>query len=104
MATLPVKLKVHSLSHLDHLIDERHTDFMLEAVVQPSGETRTSYIYVDRPKRVLAANDDAVIYDNFGYNACLLVLANPGKYEASIYCLGNWSAHDIAQETARWGL
>ena len=96
------EIKVQSLTHLHSLVKRNFTSYKLEAKVAPSGEIRSCYIYVDMPKQLHGANENGILTDNFGYDACVLVLTNPGKYSASIYCLGDWSAHEIAEETAKW--
>lgn len=97
------RIKVHSVWHLHDLLRRGKSCFRVEAVVQPSRELRGQDLSgVHRPTEILAANDHSVISNCFGYDCCLLVLSDPNRYEATIYCYGAWNAHDEAEETAKW--
>jgi hypothetical protein len=97
------KIKVHNIYHFLDLLKRGHAYFRLEAVVQPSGELRGKDLYgVHQPTEILAANGKVSISNCFEYDACMMVLSEPDRYEATIYCHGDWSAHDEAEEIRKW--
>lgn len=96
------KIKVHSVLHFHDLMQRGHHWFQLEARVQPSGEMRTKFLSGVMPREVIVSNGKIKITNSFEYDACMLVLEDPSRYDATIYCYGDWSSHDEAEEIRKW--
>lgn len=93
-----VEVRVKSVAHLDSLIDRGFRQFKLSTKSSFWGtssefRTLTTNLYVYKSNRS----------SNFAYDACIKVLQNEeSRYDAALTCLGEWSAHELAEETAEW--
>lgn len=101
-----LELKVYSVDHLRDLLRRRFTQYRLEAITQPLNETRSESLYIECAP-VLGAVADQVAglprRDNFCWDIAALVLNDKGvKYQASVFCVADWNAHEIAEETVKW--
>lgn len=99
------RVEVYSVEHLHDLILRRKKYFHLEAIVQPSGELRKTDLFIDWPSKNYGTVQGAMVTDNFSYDIAIRVLEDKGeKWQAKVYCPGDWNAHDIAAETEKWGV
>jgi hypothetical protein len=98
-------VQVQSTMHFLDLIRRGKRHYRLEAIVQPSGELRGTDVYADIPSVNHGYAQGAMVTDNFGYDIIMRVLEDKGeKWDAQVYCPGDWSAHDVAAEIEKWGV
>lgn len=102
---IKLDVRVQSLEHLQSLLKRDLYEYRLEAEV--GRESRSIKLYFQyrklAPGCTLQLDDPNALTDNFGYDICIRILNDPAKYMAKVFCLVDWSAHDVAEETAQWG-
>jgi len=99
------RVQVQSSMHLLDLIRRGKRYYRLEAIVRPSGELRGTDLYVSEPTKYYGSADGQRVTDNFAYDILLRVLEDKGeKWNAKVYCPGDWNAHDIAAEIEKWAV
>lgn len=89
-----MEMKILSVPHLRSLVKKGFKHYRLEAEVQPSMEVRSKDLFIPHPYGLNHSDNG----ENFAWDLAVMVLHDNGqKYKATVYCIGDFTGHDIIQ-------